>query len=587
MKMQTIYSVFKDVVAAHGDERAIIEDGGTLTFARLSQMVDSIAAHFPSNLNSAGIVMSHGAQMIATIFAVLKCGARYVPAEPDFPTGRIATMMSEANVDFIVTQRKFAPRLEGFELKFIDEICKFGGTGGSQNDKFYDKNEPSTERIAHKICDLKNENNLKSSINLTATAQEYEVSEAGVSAESFTLQNAAPQDKTDQIYTAENQIELINLADQTHEFTDRSDQNYEPENQSPDAPAYVLYTSGTTGRPKGVCVTNRNVCHYVRAFASEFHPRAGDVMLQQSVCSFDIFVEEVFASLLNGAALAIASQSDKADIGSLMRFVARHGVTMISGFPYLLAQMNELPRIPRSLRLLISGGDVLRGAYVSRLLAQAEIYNTYGPSETTVCASYYRCNGGAVLKDGTYPIGRAVKGARIKILNERGEELPAGEKGEICIYGNGVSGGYIGEHDAENRAFESLPDGDRMYRSGDLGYLLPSGDIAFLHRKDTQVMIRGKRTEVAEVEARLRRCAGVSQAIVRAFTDEAGLAYMVAYVVAEGENLSLCALKSELAQNLTAFMIPEFFIRLPQMPLNTSGKPDVTKLPIPMKDGGK
>lgn len=577
MKMQTIYSVFKDIVAAHGDEPAIIEDGGTLTFAQLRQMVDAIAAHFPPNLNSAGIVMSHGAQMIATIFAVLKCGARYVPAEPDFPTGRIATMMSEANVDFIVTQRKFAPQLEDFELKFIDEICKFGGTGGSQNDKFYDKNEPSTERIAHKICDLKNENNLKSSINLTATAQEYEVSGAGVSAESFTLLNITPQDKIEQIYTAQSQTELSNSASQIHEFTA----------QSPDAPAYVLYTSGTTGRPKGVCVTNRNVCHYVHAFASEFHPHAGDVMLQQSVCSFDIFVEEVFASLLNGVALAIASQSDKSDIGTLMSFVARHNVTMLSGFPYLLAQMNELPRIPRSLRLLISGGDVLRGAYVSRLLAQAEIYNTYGPSETTVCASYYRCNDGTVLKDGTYPIGRAVKGVRIKILNERGEELPAGEKGEICIYGDGVSEGYIGEHDAENMAFESLPDGDRMYRSGDLGYLLPSGDIAFLHRKDTQVMICGKRTEVAEVEARLRRCAGVSQAIVRAFTDEVGLAYMVAYVVAEGENLSLCALKSELARNLTEFMIPEFFIRLPQMPLNTSGKPDVAKLPIPMKDGGK
>lgn len=582
MKMQTIYSVFRGVVAAHGDETAIIEDGGTLTFARFSQMVDAIAAHFPPNLNGVGIVMSHGAQMIVAIFAVLKCGARYVPAEPDFPRGRIATMMSEANVDFIVTQCEFAPRLEGFELKFIDEICKFGGTNGLQNDKFYNKNEPSAGWVTHEICDLKNESdgsNSASQIHKFASRAEPN-SNINLTA----YQNTAPQANTDQIYTAESQIEPSNSASQTHEFADRSGQIYA---QSPDVPAYVLYTSGTTGQPKGVCVTNRNVCHYVRAFASEFRPRAGDVMLQQSVCSFDIFVEEVFASLLNGVALAIASESDKADIGTLMSFVARHNVTMLSGFPYLLAQMNELPRIPRSLRLLISGGDVLRGAYVSRLLGQAEIYNTYGPSETTVCASYYRCNGGAVLEDGTYPIGRAVKGARIKILNERGEELPAGEKGEICIYGGGVSEGYIGEHDAENRAFESLPDGGRMYRSGDLGYLLSSGDIAFLHRKDTQVMICGKRTEVAEVEARLRQCAGVSQAIVRAFTDEAGLAYMVAYVVAEGENLSLCALKSELAQNLTPFMIPEFFIRLPQMPLNTSGKPDAAKLPIPMKDSGK
>lgn len=200
------------------------------------------------------------------------------------------------------------------------------------------------------------------------------------------------------------------------------------------------------GGLKGICVTNRNVCHYVKAFAKEFKPNTNDIMLQYSVCSFDIFVEEVFASLLNGAALAIPSAEDKEDVKSLMKFVERHQVTMISAFPYLLAEMNHLPNIPVCLRLLISGGDVLRGAYVDHLLEQAEVYNTYGPSETTVCASYYRCNGGTVLKDGTYPIGRPVRGAKICILDAKGNKLADGETGEICIYGDGVSDGYIGEH---------------------------------------------------------------------------------------------------------------------------------------------
>ena len=332
-------------------------------------------------------------------------------------------------------------------------------------------------------------------------------------------------------------------------------------------------------------MTNSNVCHYARAFDHEFHVRDGDVMLQYSVCSFDIFVEEVFASLLNGAAVAIPSEEDKADIRSLMDFVERHHVTMISGFPYLLAEMNHLPQLPASLRLLISGGDVLRGVYVDRLLERAEVYNTYGPSETTVCASYYRCNGGTVLADGTYPIGRPVMGCQIRILDAAGNEVPAGETGEICIYGDGVSLGYIGDHVEENKAFVTLPEGGVMYRSGDLGYLLPDGGIAFLHRKDTQIMIYGKRVEVSEVESRLYRCRSVRQAIVRAFTDENGLSYMIAYVVPASQDIKVSSVRAELAEDLTAFMIPEFFVKMPFIPLNTNGKPDMGRLPVVMKAG--
>lgn len=287
-----------------------------------------------------------------------------------------------------------------------------------------------------------------------------------------------------------------------------------------------------------------------------------------------------------GAALAIPSEEDKENIRSLMKFVEKHRVTMISGFPYLLAEMNHFPEIPASLRLLISGGDVLRGAYVDHLLGQAEVYNTYGPSETTVCASYYRCNGGTVLEDGTYPIGKAVKGAEIRILDQNGKEVPFGKTGEICIFGDGVSLGYIGNHKEENKVFEHLPNGGTMYRSGDLGYFLPNGDIAFLHRKDTQIMIYGKRVEIMEVESRLYQCKGIEQAVVRAFTDESGLSYMIAYIVPSDSAAKVSEIRKELADNLTSFMIPEFIVKMTQIPLNTNGKPDITRLPVVMKAGG-
>ncbi|WP_462385504.1 AMP-binding enzyme, partial [Intestinibacillus massiliensis] len=171
------------------------------------------------------------------------------------------------------------------------------------------------------------------------------------------------------------------------------------------------------------------------------------------------------------------------------------------------------------------------------------------------------------------------------ILDADGNEVPDGETGEICIYGGGVSLGYIGDHAEENRAFVRTAADGAMYRSGDLGYLLPDRNIAFLHRKDSQVMIYGKRVEVSEVESRLYQCRSVQQAVVRAFTDEDGLSYMIAYVVPAEQDIKVSAVKRELAENLTAFMIPEFFVKMPFIPLNANGKPDTAKLPVVMKAG--
>ena len=353
----------------------------------------------------------------------------------------------------------------------------------------------------------------------------------------------------------------------------------------PDDFAYILYTSGSTGSPKGVAVRNRNVCHYVRAFQKEFHPDETDTMLQYSVCSFDIFVEEVFTTLLSGAVLAIPSAETIKDIHILMEFVEKNHVTEISGFPYLLLEMNHLPGIPDCLRLLISGGDVIRANYITNLVDKVAVYNTYGPSETTVCASYYRCNDAAPLSDGTYPVGKPVLGTQIEILDEHMSPVKTGEIGEICILGAGVSAGYIGKRKKENEAFVARQDGSVVYRSGDLGYQLPDGNIAFLHRKDSQVMILGKRVEPIEVESVLCRCPEIEKAVVRPYKDEQNLSYMVAYIVLKQPQANLSTLKKEMARFLPNYMIPEFFVRMTDLPLNANGKVDYKALPVIMKEG--
>lgn len=490
MDENIIYAILKQKVNEDKNHIAVFDINRKLTRYELDKLINTIANKLPKNAKRIGIIMNHSVEMIASIFAVLKIGACYVPVEPFFPVERIKFMMKEAGVNCIITNSKYSNIMPETEKIVIDEGFEI------------DKNLPDI------------------------------------------------------------QYSKINEND----------------------PAYILYTSGTTGRPKGVMVTNKNVCHYVRAFQNEFHPSNNDIMLQYSVCSFDIFVEEVFTTLLSGGTLAIPSNEDKSDINKLIQFVDKNKITIISGFPYLLQEMNTLDEIPDSLRLLISGGDVIRESYITNLKDKVEIYNTYGPSETTVCASYYNCSNGYALADGTYPIGKAIKGAEIIILDKSGNKITQGEKGEICILGNGVSKGYVGNRKEENRAFEKLKNGKILYHSGDLGYFLPDKNIAFLRRLDAQVMILGKRVEPDEVKNVLLRCPKIRQAFVLPRLDDNNLHYMTAYFVKEKSELKLDDIKTHLKKYLTDYMIPEYFVELDKLPLTPNGKVDKSALPVIKKE---
>lgn len=486
----TICSLFSRQVSCHPEALAVADEQRSLTYVELDRLADAILAEFPMEAPCCvGIIMSHSVEMIASLLAVLRTGAAYIPVEPAFPTGRIRHIMEESDVDFVITHRRYAELTANRKHLFIE--------AGMTAENLYSHKKPEV------------------------TAQ---------------------------------------------------------------SPAYILYTSGTAGSPKGVVVENRNVCHYARAFENEFHIGTGDVMLQYSVCTFDIFVEEVFATLLNGGALAMPSEKTKTDMKRLMRFVEERHVTVISGFPYLLLEMNKLEDLPSCLRLLISGGDVLRAPYIDRLINKVEIYNTYGPSETTVCATYFRCNDAEPLADGTYPIGKAVRGVTVEIMDDSLHPVPDGATGEICILGDGVSKGYLA-NTPESANFTLTADNRRIYRSGDMGYRLPDGNIAFLHRKDKQVMILGKRVECDEVENVLCSCTGVEKGAVCPYTDTQGLAYLVAYIVPRTHPLSLTGIKRQLAGYLTPFMIPEYFVAMPAMPLTPNGKIDRSALPVILKEG--
>lgn len=483
----TLTKAFMQRLARTPDAVAVSDERRSLSYRELNALANTIAAKFPQRPQFVGVVMDHGVEMIATLLAILKVGAAYVPAEPAFPQERIQYMMSQSESSFVITQQQYAQIFNNEELVFVEK-------------------GQAIEADAPDPCD-----------------------------------------------------EVV-----------------------PESLAYVLYTSGTTGYPKGVAVEHRNVCHYLRAFSHEFSPTAEDVMLQNSVCTFDIFVEEVFPVLMAGGRLAIPDQFTRSDMSLLMDFIDEQQVTIVSGFPYLFAEFNKADRLPETLRLLISGGDVLKAGYISQLIDKVDIYNTYGPTETTVCATYFKCNGSEPLEDTTYPIGKPVLGTEVRLVDEHMQPVKEGEIGEICILGGGVSRGYLNDS-KHNKAFGQTEEGERFYRSGDLGRMLPDGNIDFLRRSDDQVMILGKRVEPQEVELVLERNPYVEHAVVRPGVDEAGYTYLTAYIVPSSKDINVTKLRSFLSEHVPEFMVPEFFVALREMPLTTNGKVDFRSLPVVMK----
>ncbi|MCU0288696.1 MAG: AMP-binding protein, partial [Acidobacteria bacterium] len=203
--------------------------------------------------------------------------------------------------------------------------------------------------------------------------------------------------------------------------------------------SYVIYTSGSTGKPKGVMVEHQNVIAYIYAFYNEFDITTNDIFIQQASFAFDIFVEEVYPILFKGGKIALPTRNECLDINLLIKFIAKNNVTIISCSPMYLDLLNKAGGI-KTIHTFISGGDVLKSEYVNKLLEIGNVYNTYGPSETTVCATYHKC-----LKDAasSIPIGKPIANYKIFILDKGNKLAPLGVMGELCIAGPGVTRGYL------------------------------------------------------------------------------------------------------------------------------------------------
>ncbi|MGQ0717555.1 MAG: amino acid adenylation domain-containing protein, partial [Pseudonocardiales bacterium] len=351
-------------------------------------------------------------------------------------------------------------------------------------------------------------------------------------------------------------------------------------------PAYVIYTSGSTGRPKGVVVTHSGLASFSAAEVERYAVAPGDRVLQFSSPSFDASVLELCMSLPVGAALVVPPPGPLLG-DQLARVLAQQRVTHALIPPAALATVPAQAAAELTLfRTLIVGGDVCPPELVARWAPGRRMINSYGPTESTVVATWSEPLSAG---DGA-PIGTPIANTRVYVLDQALQPVPVGVIGELYITGVGLARGYLGRPGLTAARFVANPVvgwGARMYRTGDLVRWGADGQLRFVGRADEQVKIRGFRIEPGEIETVLRTHPDVDRAVVVARQDQPGASRLVAYLVAApGRTPAVEQLRALLAQRLPAYMVPAAFVLLDELPLSAHGKLDRRALPVPPTDRG-
>lgn len=368
----------------------------------------------------------------------------------------------------------------------------------------------------------------------------------------------------------------------------RPDGEMRPAQVRADDLAYVSFTSGSTGVPKGVEVSHRAVIRLLHG-VDYVRLGAGETLLQLAPLAFDASTLEVWGALLHGGRLVVYPERVP-EFDELRDVLARHRVSVLWLTASLFnAVVDAAPEMLAGVRQLLIGGEALSVAHVRRALEalpRTAVINGYGPTEaTTFTCCHHISPEDAAEGQASIPIGRPIANTRVYVLDAALEPVPIGVPGELCVGGPGVARGY--SRDARLTAARFVPDpfateaGSRMYRTGDLVRFRDDGILEFLGRRDGQVKVRGYRIELGEIEAALTACAGVKGAAARVWEDAALRKSIVAYVVADGSADGEGALRARLKQRLPDYMVPGSIVWMDQLPRTANGKIDRDNLPAP------
>jgi amino acid adenylation domain-containing protein len=391
--------------------------------------------------------------------------------------------------------------------------------------------------------------------------------------------------------TRENNIPLIDL-DACHEAVSSTGEDMNPTREiNGKRLAYILYTSGSTGKPKGVMQNHQNVLYFIRNWTRRFSITNADrITLLASFCH-DGSIPDIYGALLNGAALYPYDVRNRDSNLKISDFLTREKITIWHSVPSLYTFfVNNLTGEEHfhHLRYIMLGGEPLRGYEIEMFkkhFPETILVNIYGQTESTLNSMWMVRSTDSVSH---LLIGDPLDHTRVFVVDEKGDEVDRFQTGEILVACPHISPGYWKNPVLTQKSFSLDPEYGPMYWTGDLGRLLPGGNIEFMGRKDLQVKIRGFRVEPGEIETTLLKMGGIKEAAAAAKESETGNTYLCAFIVAEKE-LKVSELRNFLAAELPDYMIPLYFVQMEKMPMTPTGKIDRTALAAmeiqPLKPG--
>ncbi|HKR14768.1 MAG TPA: amino acid adenylation domain-containing protein, partial [Pyrinomonadaceae bacterium] len=502
-----VHELFEAQAARTPQSVAVVFENERLTYAELNSKANQVAAWLQEKgvrpETRIALCLDRSLEMIVALFGILKAGAAYVPLDRGYPRERLAFMLRDAQVEFVLAQQRWAESLphDGLPVIWLDR-------------EWDEINKHSADKVS-----------------------------------------ASPASQ--------------NLA-------------------------YILYTSGSTGQPKGVMISHSALVNYVQWVIEEFQLTPSDRVLQFASLTFDVAAEEIFSSLTSGATLVLRTEAMTSSVSTFLQSCAGFGITVLdvptAFWHFMIGEMiaDDL-EIPDTVRLAVVGGEKALPERLSQWQARVGnlvgLKNCYGPTEATIASTMSDLNG-PIIAHGVseLSIGRPVANTRIYILDRNLHPVPPGTAGELCIGGSGLARGYWNQPalTAERFIPDHLSDeqGQRLYRTGDRARHRPDGEIEFVDRMDQQVKVRGFRIELGEIETRLLEHPYVREAVVTTQQQEIDDARLIAYVVAdEDPAVRPESLRQYLQEKLPEHMVPAAFVLLPALPLSPSGKVDRRALP--------